>query len=25
MDPDVAYGPVPGREPTGYRDGWLPG
>jgi uncharacterized cupin superfamily protein len=25
MDPDVAYGPVQGREPTGYRDGWLPG
>ena len=24
MDPDVAYGPVPGREPTAYREGWLP-
>ena len=24
-DPDVAYGPVPPRLPTAYRDGWLPG
>jgi uncharacterized cupin superfamily protein len=23
-DPGVAYGPVPQREPTAYRDGWLP-
>jgi uncharacterized cupin superfamily protein len=23
-DPDVAYGPVPSREPTAYRAGWLP-
>ena len=23
MDPDVAYGPIPPREPTSYRDGWL--
>ena len=23
-DPDVAYGPVPGRQPTAYREGWLP-
>jgi uncharacterized cupin superfamily protein len=23
-DPDVAYAPIPGREPTAYRDGWLP-
>ena len=22
---DVAYGPLPPREPTAYRDGWLPG
>ncbi len=24
MDGDVAYGDIPPREPTGYRDGWLP-
>ena len=24
-DGDVAYGAVPPREPTAYRDGWLPG
>jgi uncharacterized cupin superfamily protein len=24
MDPDVVYGPIPRREPTAYRDGWLP-
>ncbi len=24
MDPGVAYGPLPAREPTAYRDGWLP-
>ena len=24
MDGGVAYGPVPTREPTAYRDGWLP-
>jgi uncharacterized cupin superfamily protein len=24
-DPDVAYAPLPRREPTAYRDGWLPG
>jgi uncharacterized cupin superfamily protein len=24
-DPDVAYGRLPHREPTTYRDGWLPG
>ena len=24
-DGDVAYGPLPPREPTAYRDGWLPG
>jgi uncharacterized cupin superfamily protein len=24
MDPDVAYGPLPRRRPTAYRDGWLP-
>jgi hypothetical protein len=24
LDPGVAYGPVPRREPTAYRDGWLP-
>jgi uncharacterized cupin superfamily protein len=23
-DGDVAYASVPGREPTAYRDGWLP-
>ena len=23
-DPDVAYAPLPSREPTAYRDGWLP-
>ena len=23
-DPDLAYGSIPRREPTGYRDGWLP-
>jgi uncharacterized cupin superfamily protein len=23
-NPDVAYAPVPPREPTAYRDGWLP-
>jgi uncharacterized cupin superfamily protein len=23
-NPNVAYGPVPGRETTAYRDGWLP-
>jgi uncharacterized cupin superfamily protein len=24
MDGDVAYGSVPPREPTAYREGWLP-
>jgi quercetin dioxygenase-like cupin family protein len=24
MDGGVAYSAVPGREPTSYRDGWLP-
>jgi hypothetical protein len=24
MDGGVAYDPVPSREPTAYRDGWLP-
>jgi hypothetical protein len=24
MDGGVAYAPVPSREPTAYRDGWLP-
>jgi hypothetical protein len=24
MDPDVAYGLLPSREPTAYRGGWLP-
>ncbi len=24
MNPGVAYGPVPRRKPTAYRDGWLP-
>jgi hypothetical protein len=24
MDGGVAYGSVPSREPTVYRDGWLP-
>jgi uncharacterized cupin superfamily protein len=24
MDPDVAYGPLPPRQPTAYRGGWLP-
>jgi uncharacterized cupin superfamily protein len=24
MNPEAAYGPVPPREPTAYRDGWLP-
>ena len=24
MDPGVAYAPFPRREPTAYRDGWLP-
>jgi uncharacterized cupin superfamily protein len=24
LDGDVAYAGVEGREPTGYRDGWLP-
>ena len=23
-DPDVVYGPLPGRRPTAYRAGWLP-
>jgi hypothetical protein len=23
-DPDAVYSPLPGREPTTYRDGWLP-
>jgi uncharacterized cupin superfamily protein len=23
-DPDVVYAPIPAREPTAYRDGWLP-
>ncbi len=23
-DPGAAYAPIPGREPTAYRDGWLP-
>jgi uncharacterized cupin superfamily protein len=25
MDGGEAYGAVPGREPTSYRHGWLPG
>jgi uncharacterized cupin superfamily protein len=25
MDGGVAYASLPGREPTAYRDGWLPG
>jgi uncharacterized cupin superfamily protein len=25
MDGDVAYAPFPRRQPTAYRDGWLPG
>jgi uncharacterized cupin superfamily protein len=25
MDGDAAYASVPGRGPTAYRDGWLPG
>ena len=25
MDGSAAYSSVPGREPTAYRDGWLPG
>jgi hypothetical protein len=24
MDGGVAYAPFPSREPTAYRDGWLP-
>jgi uncharacterized cupin superfamily protein len=24
MDPGVAYGPLPPRRPSAYRDGWLP-
>jgi hypothetical protein len=24
MDPGVAYAAFPPREPTAYRDGWLP-
>jgi hypothetical protein len=24
MDGDVAYSAAPSREPTAYRDGWLP-
>ena len=24
MDPEAVYGPLPPREPTAYRDGWLP-
>jgi uncharacterized cupin superfamily protein len=24
LDPGAAYGPVPRREPTAYREGWLP-
>jgi uncharacterized cupin superfamily protein len=24
MEPDVVYGPLPPREPTAYREGWLP-
>ncbi len=24
IDPEVAYAPFPRREPTAYRDGWLP-
>jgi uncharacterized cupin superfamily protein len=24
MDPGAAYAPLPAREPTAYRDGWLP-
>jgi hypothetical protein len=24
MDGGVAYASVPSREPTAYRDGWLP-
>jgi uncharacterized cupin superfamily protein len=24
MDPEVVYGPLPAREPTAYREGWLP-
>jgi hypothetical protein len=23
-DPDAVYGPLPPREPTAYRVGWLP-
>jgi len=23
-DPNVAFAPFPRREPTAYRDGWLP-
>jgi uncharacterized cupin superfamily protein len=23
-DPEAVYGPIPGREPTAYRDDWLP-
>jgi hypothetical protein len=23
-DPDAVYGPLPPREPTAYRLGWLP-
>jgi uncharacterized cupin superfamily protein len=23
-DPEAVYGPLPPREPTAYRDGWLP-
>jgi mannose-6-phosphate isomerase-like protein (cupin superfamily) len=25
LDPGVVYDRLPGREPTAYRDGWLPG
>jgi uncharacterized cupin superfamily protein len=24
MDPEAVYGPLPAREPTAYRAGWLP-
>ncbi len=24
MDPEAVYGPLPPREPTAYREGWLP-
>jgi uncharacterized cupin superfamily protein len=24
MDPDIVYGRLAGRQPTAYRDGWLP-